>query len=148
MSKPTYIVDASTCLKWIFDDEIFSDQALQLQKQYLLGKINLVAPTLWSYEIANGIKSASLRSRIPSVKSKSLLKLLLKSKPETISMEEVLTECLENAIKFGISVYDSAYVTLAKINNFFLITSDQKLVNKISPSIKTVYLRDYAPQTR
>lgn len=147
MSKLTYIVDASTCLKWVFIDEIFSDQAIQLQKQYLLGKINLIAPNLWSYEITNGIKSAALRSRIPFAKSKSLLKLLLESKPETVSMEEVLIECLENAIKFGISVYDGAYVTLAQINNIPLITSDQKLVNKVSSSVKIVYLRDYIPQT-
>ena len=32
MPKPTYVVDASTCLKWVFNDEVFSDQALQLQK--------------------------------------------------------------------------------------------------------------------
>ncbi|MEK7154962.1 MAG: type II toxin-antitoxin system VapC family toxin [Patescibacteria group bacterium] len=148
MLKPTYVIDASTCLKWVFNDEIFSDQAIQLQKQYLLGKINLLAPTLWFYEIANGIKSAALRSRISSAKSKSLLGLLLKSKPETVPMEEVLIECLENAIKFGISAYDSAYITLAKIDDTPLITSDQKLVNKMSPSIKMVYLRDYTLQTK
>ena len=148
MPKLTYVVDASTCLKWVFNDEIFSGEAILLQKQYLLGKINLIAPALWFYEITNGIKSAALRSRIPSVKSKSLLKLLLKSKPETIPMEEVLTECLENAIKFGISAYDSAYITLAQVNNHPLVTSDQKLVDKVPSSIKIVYLRDYAPQTK
>lgn len=148
MSKLTYIIDASTCLKWVFNDEVFSDQSLQLQKQYLLGKISLIAPTLWFYEVTNGIKSAALRSRISFAKSKSLLSLLLKSKPEIVPMEEVLTECLENAIKFGISAYDSAYVTLAQINNIPLITSDQKLIDKVSPSIKNVYLRDYTSQTK
>lgn len=148
MPKLTYVVDASTCLKWVFNDEVFSVQAVQLQKQFLMEKICLIAPTLWFYEVTNGIKSAALRSRVSPMKSKSLLKLLLKSKPETVPMEEVLTECLENAIKFEISVYDSAYVTLAQINNIPLITSDQKLANKISPSIKTVYLRDYTPQIK
>ena len=148
MPKPIYAVDASTCLKWVFNDEIFSDQAIQLQKQYLLGKISLIAPTLWFYEIANGIKSAALRSRISSAKSKLLLSLLLKSKPKTVLMEEVLTECLENAVKFQISAYDSAYITLAQINNIPLITSDQKLVNRVPPSVQMVYLRDYVPQTK
>ena len=113
-----------------------------------MGKISLIVPTLWFYEVANGIKSATLRSRISFAKSKSLLKLLLKSKPETIPMEEALIECLENAVKFGISACDSAYATLAQINNIFLITSDQKLINKLSPNIKSVYLRDYTPQTK
>lgn len=143
MSKPTYVVDASTCLKWVFEDEVFSNQALKLQKHYLSGKINLVVPTLWFYEIANGIKSAALRSRISSAKSKTLLSLLLKSKPETVPMEEVLTECLENAIKLEVSAYDSAYITLAQISNVPLITSDKKLVNKSLPDIKIIYLSDY-----
>jgi len=148
MSKSTYVADASTCLKWVFDDEIFSDQALELQKEYLMGKISLIVPTLWFYEVTNGIKSAALRSRISSAKSKLLLELLLKSKPETVPMDEVLTECLENAIKFEISAYDSAYITLAQINGIPLITGDQRLVNKVTPSIKMVYLRDYVPQTK
>lgn len=148
MPKPVYVVDASTCLKWVFNDEIFSDQAMVLQKQYLTEKIALIAPTLWLYEITNGIKSATLRSRIPSTKSQLLLRLILKSKPDIVSMENVLVECLENAINFGISAYDSAYVSLAKINNIPLITSDQKLMNKLLTNVKMVYLRDYAPETK
>ena len=148
MPKLIYVVDASTCLKWVFNDEIFSDQALVLQREYLSEKITLIAPALWFYEITNGIRSAALRFRVSSAKSQFLLKLLLKSKPNIVSVEEVLVECLGNAIKFGISAYDSAYVSLAQINSVPLITGDQKLLNKLPSSIKTVYLRDYDPKTK
>lgn len=143
MPKSTFVVDASTCLKWVFDDEIFASKALRLQKDYLQGKVNLLAPSLWFYEITNGIKSAALRSRISPLKSKSLLRLLLKSKPETVPMEEVLIECLENAVKFDVSAYDSAYITLAQVNNFPFVTSDQKLAGKFFPKVKLIPLADY-----
>ena len=32
MAHPVFIVDASTCLKWVFDDEIYADKAEQLLK--------------------------------------------------------------------------------------------------------------------
>jgi predicted nucleic acid-binding protein len=144
MTKPTYVVDASTCLKWIFEDEIYSSQSLSLQKDYLSGKIVLIAPSLWSYEITNGIKSAVSRNRIDTNQGLSLLHLLIKSKPETFPMDDLLPECLENATRFQISVYDSAYVTLSHVNNIGLITSDEKLVRKITTSPLPILLRDYS----
>lgn len=143
MTKPTYVVDASTCLKWIFDDEIYSQQALVLQKDFLSGKIVLITPSLWSYEITNGIKSAISRNRLTTNQGQSLLKLLIKSKPDTFPLDDLLPECLENATRFQISAYDSAYVTLSHINNIGLITSDDKLVHKITTSPLPILLKDY-----
>lgn len=143
MSKPTFVVDASTCLKWVLNDEILADNALLLLKDYLQNKVALVAPNLWLYEVTNGIKSAVARSRISPDSSERLLKLILKSKPEMVSLEDVLPECLDNAIKFNVSAYDSTYITLAQINNLPLITGDQKLVKKLFPEIKLISLKDY-----
>jgi len=58
-------------------------------------------------------------------------------------VEEILSECLENAINFGISAYDSSYVTLAQINNVPFVTSDQKLANKSFPKVKLIPLENY-----
>lgn len=143
MTKPTYVVDASTCLKWIFEDEVYSNQALSLQKDFLSGKIILIAPSLWSYEITNGIKSAISRNRLTANQGQSLLNLLIKSKPDTFSLDDLLPECLENATSFQISVYDSAYVTLSRINNIPFIISDEKLVNKITTLPFPILLKDY-----
>lgn len=144
MSLPVYVVDASTCLKWIFDDEIYSQQASALQKDFLSQKVALIAPSLWLYEITNGIKSALIRQKIDSRKGLSLLNLLIKSKPETFPMDDLFPECLENALKFQLSVYDSAYVTLSRINGVKLITSDEKLVRKITTPPYPILLKDYS----
>lgn len=143
MAKPTYVVDASTSLKWIFEDEVYSRQALNLQKDYLSEKIILMAPSLWWYEITNGIKSAITRNQLELDRGLSLLDLLIKSKPEIFPLDDLFPECLENAAKLQISVYDSAYVTLSKISNLTLITSDEKLIRKTTTPPFPMLLRDY-----
>lgn len=143
MTKPTYVVDASTCLKWIFEDEVSSRQALNVQKDHLSEKIVLIAPSLWLYEITNGIKSAIARNRLEIGRGLSLLDLLIKSKPEIFILDDLLPECLDNAAKFQISAYDSAYITLSRINNIPLITSDKKLALRINQPPLPILLENY-----
>jgi len=143
MAKPVFVVDASTCLKWVLDDEILVTQARQLLKDHLQGKISLLAPDLWLYEVTNGIRSACLRTRITSTTAQKLLKLLLKSRPETISLKDILPQVLANALKYEVSVYDSAYMTLAQINYLPLISSDQKLAGRPLTGVKLTPLAAY-----
>lgn len=138
-----FAIDASTTLKWVFKDEISSDNALYLQKLFFDEKIELLAPNLWVFEIANGIKTAHLRDRVPLVKCKLKLKQLIKSSPYLVNIEDEVEACLNNAFKYQISVYDSAYVTLAIINEVPLISSDNKLVKKIANQKIALNLVDF-----
>ena len=125
------VVDASVCLKWIFDDEENREQALRLLRLYINDEIALVAPDLWVYEVTNGIKSALLSRRVSYNKAKSLLKFLMTVKPNLFSMQQVMASCLANSYKFRISIYDSCYVTLAMENGLVLISGDNKLVENV-----------------
>jgi len=126
------VVDASVCLKWIFDDEENREQALRLLRLYINDEIALVAPDLWVYEVTNGIKSALLSRRVSYNKAKSLLKFLMTVKPNLFSMQQVMASCLANSYKFRISIYDSCYLTLAEENDTVLISGDKKLVMSIN----------------
>jgi len=139
----SFVVDASTCLKWIFQDEIDSEKALALQKEYLDEKIELLSPNIWVFEIANGIKTAFLRERIPINKCELKLNQLLESSPYLISVEDKIEACLNNALTYQISVYDSAYVTLAILNKVPLISTDSKLLKKINNPKITIALEDF-----
>lgn len=136
------VVDASVCLKWVFEEED-SDKARILLKRYKEDKYILVAPDLWEYEIVNALATAVRRKKINPSKSRLFLKLILKGKPETIPLSTILPKCLENAQKYEISGYDSAYITLAKENKIFLISSDDKLVEKVADKNLAVLLKDY-----
>lgn len=125
------VVDASICLKWIFEEEDSPKARLLLQKQEQK-EILLFVPQLWEYEIVNGFTSAVLRKKVSYSKAKKLLKLILEAHLEIISMSDLLRKCLENAKKYQISGYDSAYVTLAKENKILLVSADGRLVEKVN----------------
>ena len=136
------VVDASVCIKWAFNEE-GSEMARQMLQDYRDNKILLVSPDLWEYEITNVLASAVKRKKISSTQSFNFLELFLESKPEMVSISDILNHCLENAQKYEISAYDSAYVTLAKENNMVLISADDKLVAKVNNPKIAILLRDY-----
>ena len=124
------VVDASGCLKWVFKEEN-SDRARLLLTQQGKNEVLLLVPALWEYEIVNGFASAMLRKKISFLQARKFLKLVLEANLEIISMSGLLEKCLENAKKYQISAYDSAYVTLARENGLILVSADDRLVEKV-----------------
>lgn len=136
------VIDASVCLKWVFEEED-SDKARLLLKQQEKNELLLLAPELWEYEIVNGFSSAVLRKKVPYQKARKLLKLVLEADLEVVSMTDLLIKCLENAKKYQISAYDSAYVTLAKENGVILVSADDRLVTKVGDKKLVISLKDF-----
>lgn len=125
------VVDASICLKWVFEEED-SEKARNLLTLSEKGSILLLAPEIWEYEIVNGFASAILKNKLSYTKSRRLLRMVLKASPQVISTHELLLESLENCHKYRISAYDSAYITLAAKNRIILVSADEKLVQKVN----------------
>lgn len=136
------VVDASVCLKWVFHEED-SNSARLLLDHYEEGIVLLMAPALWEYEVANALATAVRRKKITAKKSASFLQLFMEASPEIISISEHLGKILENARKYTLSGYDSAYVTLAKESESTLVSSDNDLVGKVGNSKVAILLRDY-----
>ncbi len=134
------VIDASVCLKWVFEEED-SEKARFLLKQQEKNKLLLLVPKLWEYEIVNGVASAVLRKKASFLTAKKLLKLILEANLKVISMTDLLMKCLENANKYHISAYDSAYVTLAKENGIVLVSADDRLVEKVGNQKLAVSLK-------
>lgn len=138
-----YIVDSSTTLKWIFDDEEDVDVARKLLLQYLSGTIVLITPSLWLVEVANAIKSATLSGRITGKKGQSLLELILEAKPNIIPLDNYVETAFETACKYKISVYDSLYLVIALENEIPFVTSDNRLCFQLKGLKENViYLKD------
>ncbi len=68
------VIDASVALKWQFKDELETDQAVQMLADLIEGKIGLISPSLFAYEIVNAIHIAIGRERIPE--EKGLMRLM------------------------------------------------------------------------
>ena len=64
MSGKRVVIDASVALKWRLRDEEATQQADALLADFLAGKLQLLTPTLFDYEIANALRVAVTRQRL------------------------------------------------------------------------------------
>lgn len=136
-----YAVDASVILKWFTQDkESDLEKALQLREDFMERKIDLICPELLIYEIANVLR----------YKEDLEEKLILKAIMSIYAMEILISvnqKIMENAVKlarkYGITVYDSTYLSFAQHLGCYLITADKKLFQKIKDMPGIIYISEY-----
>ena len=124
-----YIIDASVLFAGLLLDEVYNISADKILEDYKEKRTDLLAPSLITYEVLNGIRMAFLRKRIPQDSINILISLY--KKLEIRLFEPVENHLLSTAISNNLSVYDSAYVSLMILQNKPLITADKKLYNQM-----------------
>ena len=128
------VLDASIAVKW-FNVEPLRDKALLLRDKYVSGEIDLIAPDLLFYEVANALRY-NPRFGVEEVKS-ALIALEDLGITTYDFRGELQGKSIELAYRFGITVYDAAYVALAILHNATLYTADKEVVTKVlSTSVK------------
>jgi predicted nucleic acid-binding protein len=129
------VVDASVVVKWFLIEE-FREQAIRLRDDYIEGKIELISPAVMPFEVLNAIRYSSKGIKKDQLEGvgKSLLHYGIK---QLLFNEERLQETTEIAIKDDITIYDAAYIALAKMKQTNLYTADKQLINKLSNANKS-----------
>lgn len=133
------VIDASIVLAWLLPEEKHEHQVNNLLLLHSKKTINLIVPSLCTYEVLNGIKSAILRKRITIAKTPEILE-----KYQMLEIEEIkpaMMKLFELSYQNNISVYDAAYVELAQRKNCNFYTADKKLYDKLKgklPFIKFI----------
>jgi len=131
------VIDASILASYLVRDEFFEEA-----KEILYSE-NISAPDLIIPETANVVwKHVYLYHRISEKEAIELMnnmKVLIENM-EIISSIKIINEALKVAVKAGITIYDSIYLTLAINKNEKLKTFDEKLKNKIKKSIYKKYI--------
>ena len=121
------VVDASVLIKW-YNLEDDSEKALQLRTDYASRQIELVAPYLITYEIANSLRynpdfgAEDVKSAITD-----LMNMQLSLQPPDVTQMQRATDL---AFRYGITIYDAAYLALAETSEIPFYTADEKLVLK------------------
>ena len=121
------VVDSSISLAWCFEDERTPAVASVLQQVIQKGA---VVPTLWRYEVANGLEMGVRRKRIDAAfRDDSLADLsLLDIAVDPESESHLWSATVRIAEKHGLTVYDATYLELAQRRRLPLATLDRALV--------------------
>ena len=120
------VLDASLALSWYFEDERTPAIDGVLDEVAASGA---VVPSLWRMEVANGLQMAVRCKRIDidfrdhAIRQLSLLPIVVDRETDTY----VWTATLPLSDRFGLTVYDAAYLELAQRRNLPLASIDKAL---------------------
>ena len=130
--KPAYVVDSSVFASILVKDE-FYERALDFVRRFQ-GKVATVDFAV--VEVANVLwKHVHLTRRIRGgayAALKGAIKPLIYSAAVVFEADELLEDALDDAMRLGITVYDSLYVTLALREGCKLATFDERLLAQLA----------------
>ena len=129
------IVDASVILRSFFPDEA-QTQAQAVVRDHVAGRIELKAPDLLLYELANAVWQAERRGRIHTNQANKILQAMEGLRIRILTLN--WAEMLPMARRFDRSAYDAAYLALAEKLGESLITGDERLYNAVKAHLDWV----------
>ncbi len=120
------VIDASVTLAWSLPDEKDSKAARVLE---LVERGGALAPTLWSYEIANVLSSLVKRNRIDSDRATGISAALDALSIVTVPPDafDWRATTMSLAARFELTGYDAAYLSLTIASRSVLATLDRDL---------------------
>ena len=122
------VLDASIAVKWFNEkNEDHVENAIKIQEQKIAGLLEIIIPDLFFLEVLNAFltKSGFGLEEI-SIIQQSLQKLNLKIVyPDNVILEDTVKIASDN----DLTIYDSLYITVAKVYEAPLYTEDKKILS-------------------
>jgi len=135
------VVDASVAFKW-FVEEQNSGVARRMADDYGGGRVDIASVELLPFEVLNALRYAPDSGREDlRTAALALDKLGLDLRPLRGDLSE---RCVENALRYGITVYDSAYLSLGELEDMRVYTADVRLIKKVGGGVLK-HISDYEP---
>ncbi len=123
------VLDASVVLKWFFQNEDDCDRALRYRDMHVAGEQPIAVPDLLFYEVGNVLTT---RTRLDTAAVSEAFFLLWNFDLEVCDLGyEEFSNAMRISRRYGITLYDAAYVELARRLQCDLVTSDKKLYQKV-----------------
>lgn len=136
------IIDACVAVKWYVKEQM-RDKALELRDDYVSERVDLQAPSLILYEVANAIRYHPGSTGVECAEAVRGLRTLGLAIHE---LDENLIDIASNlAFSEKITFYDAVYVALAKKLQGTFITADEELLRQLGEETKkdAMLLIDY-----
>jgi len=123
---PGLVIDASVVLAVMLPDEIdvYANNAMEAVTRF-----GAHAPVHWPLEVANGLLMAERRKRITQVIRRKSLEdaRALPVEIDSETGEAAWSETSDLAAKYKLSIYDAAYLELARRHSLPIATLDDEL---------------------
>ena len=132
------VVDASVVLKWFLYDEVYGDKALGLLTKFVAGDLQIVAPSLVSYEVINGLMNAQWRGRISEDKIQTALSGFVSLDIALVEVSGFYTRLVHFCKTVNRSAYDASYLAAAEKEGVPLVTADEGLYNSVKKRLNWV----------
>ncbi len=121
------VIDASVALKWYLSDEEEGMRALEILDGHVSGGIELHAPALLEFEMANGLTIAARRARVSAQEIATAMEGFLEIGIELHPIAPYIEKVFDFTKRYGITAYDAAYAALAAELGTSVITADRRL---------------------
>ncbi len=142
------VVDASLALKWVLD-ESDSDLADRLLDGWVNEGMDVIAPALLAYEVANTLHRQVVKGKLTYEEARrALTDLFATGVLLKFSLyEDISAQAMEFAHEFGLpATYDAHYLALAHSEDCEFWTADTRLWNTVKGKLSWVrWFSDYQP---
>lgn len=140
-----FVPDASVLLKWVLPEgrEPHTAQALAIREAFLAGRIGLLVPPLWFYEVGN-----VLVTHYPESAAERLGALAAFQLPEARPNAAWRERIIQLATTYGVTFYDAAYHALAIVNRALYVTADEKYLRKVGSDSRVLSLAQWPSGVR
>ncbi len=134
------VPDASVLLKWVLpgEREPHVTEALEIRDAFVAGKIRLLVPALWFFEVGN-----MLGLYHPATAEERLSALVDAGIPEAALDREWQSVTLNLVNKHRVTFYDASYHALAIVNRGVFVTADAKYQRKLGSDPAVRILPDW-----
>ncbi len=123
----TLILDTSVAIKWIYEEED-SEKAHKILDKIQSQDLRAIVPELFYCEMADFCWGNFQKKLMKFEQAGMFFNRIQAVKVEIRSDAEFADVALENAMHYGVSVYDGLYLSLAEAYLAPLLTADQKLI--------------------
>src|SRR5438874_80110 len=128
-----YVLDVSVALCWVIPRPL-SPKSLLLRDQYRKNIHELIAPSVYPYEIGNALTKAERQKLIPIGDARRLSRDILSTSPVLQSTGLLFYRAMDISSQTRSGFYDCLYVAMAERESCELVTADDKLIRAVQPT--------------
>ena len=144
MSDRRVVIDASAALKWRLRDEEATAEADAILSDMADGSLDLLAPTLFDYEIVNALRVAVFRGRLAEEDARTAVADFQALPIQRCDFAPLHSVAFDLATRYQRSGYDAAYLALAQSYGSWFFTGDKRLLNGVAHALPWVkWIGDY-----